>query len=139
MTTTKIDIAGELDLIEDWWAGDTADRPYLGEKPFRIVGTVHDQAHLPGVDNPYWEILRHYPSTADGRDGITPEPWAAAALNAYRGDLVIYAGEGPGGCCADDDFFDQLDTRWEPVAASPHHRTWWGIHCRLTAYRRAAT
>lgn len=247
-TTTKIDIAGELDLIEDWWAGAAADRPYLGEKPFRIAGTVHDQPHLPGVDNPYWEILRHYPSIDDGWDGITPNwclpgtllhrndltrlfawaiptpgditwmtevlngqpvveaaagsgywawqlaqagadvaaydprdpaesdgfvagvqyhplraadavtaaqahpdralllswpaygaSFAAAALDAYRGDLVIYAGEPAGGCCADDDFFTQLDTHWLEVGSSPHHRTWWGIHCRLTAYRRAAT
>jgi hypothetical protein len=63
-------------------------------------------------------------------------PWAAQALTAYKGDLLIYIGEGEGGCCADDDFFELLDRNWVEAGASPHHVTWWGIHCRMTAYRR---
>lgn len=64
------------------------------------------------------------------------EPWAAETLRAYQGDLFIYAGEPEGGCCADDAFFELLDREWVEVGESTHHRTWWGIHCRLIAYRR---
>lgn len=65
-------------------------------------------------------------------------PWAAHALASYRGDLLIYAGESEGGCCADDAFFELLDAEWAQIGDSPHHRTWWGINCRLTAYRRTS-
>lgn len=61
---------------------------------------------------------------------------AADALAAYAGDTVIYAGEGEGGCTADDTFHHQLDTEWSEIATAPHHATFWGVHCRLTAYRR---
>jgi hypothetical protein len=66
-------------------------------------------------------------------------PWAAAALAAYQGDLLFYAGEGGGGCTADDAFFDFLDKEWDEISESPHHVTWWGIHCHLIAYRRRRT
>lgn len=66
-------------------------------------------------------------------------PWAAHSLASYRGDLLIYAGEGEGGCCADDSFFKLLDAEWEPVSESPHHVSYWAIHCCLTAYRRLTT
>lgn len=61
---------------------------------------------------------------------------ARHALSVYQGDLLIYAGEGPGGCTADDDFYSLLDAEWTELAVSPHHTTWWGIHCRLAAYQR---
>jgi hypothetical protein len=54
------------------------------------------------------------------------------------GDTLVYVGERDGGCCADEDFFEDLNARWEPLGASPHHVTWWGIHCEMTAYRRSA-
>lgn len=64
------------------------------------------------------------------------DPWAAHALACYAGDTLIYAGEGEGGCCADDDFFRLLDAEWEEAGSSPAHISFWGIHCYLTAYRR---
>jgi len=42
------------------------------------------------------------------------EPMAAAALRAFRGAVVWYVGEGRGGACADDAFFDALEDDWEP-------------------------
>lgn len=66
------------------------------------------------------------------------EPWAFEALSTYRGDLLIYAGEMVGGCCADDDFFGLLDKEWEEIGESAGHCTWWGINCNLRAYRRTA-
>ena len=66
------------------------------------------------------------------------EPWAAQALACYTGDMLIYAGEGEGGCTADDEFFRLLDAEWEEIGDSPAHISYWGIHCYLTAYRRRA-
>lgn len=65
------------------------------------------------------------------------EPWAAQALATYRGDLLIYVGESDGGCCADDQFFE-LRRDWTEIGDSPHHRTWYGINCYLTAFGRDA-
>ena len=42
------------------------------------------------------------------------EGMAAAALRAFRGAVVWYVGEGRGGACADDAFFDALEESWEP-------------------------
>jgi len=39
---------------------------------------------------------------------------AASALRAFRGAVVWYVGEGRGGACADDAFFDALEESWEP-------------------------
>ncbi|MEV7422822.1 hypothetical protein [Streptomyces sp. NPDC091212] len=64
---------------------------------------------------------------------------ATHALACYTGDLLIYAGEEWGGCTADDEFYRLLDTEWDQIDVAPHHVTWWGIHCRLVAYRRKST
>lgn len=62
--------------------------------------------------------------------------WAEHALAVYEGDLLVYVGEGDGGCCADDGFFKLLDAEWQEIGTSPHHASWWGINCDLVAYRR---
>lgn len=64
---------------------------------------------------------------------------ARHALSLYEGDLIIYAGESWGGCTADDGFYELLDAEWDEVSVAPQHVTWWGIHCRLSAYARKAT
>jgi hypothetical protein len=64
------------------------------------------------------------------------QPWAAQSLACYTGDLLIFCGEGEGGCTADDDFFRQLETEWEEIGLCPAHLSYWGIHDELTAYRR---
>lgn len=66
------------------------------------------------------------------------DPWAAQSLACYEGDLLIYAGEGEGGCTADDEFFGLLGAGWDEVGASPAHVSYWGIHCELTAWHRKA-
>ena len=65
-------------------------------------------------------------------------PFADQALAHYAGTRLIYIGEGPGGCCADDGFFARLDADWEEI---DHHRpvNWWGIHDWITAYQRKPT
>ncbi|MFB7858748.1 hypothetical protein [Rhodococcus qingshengii] len=64
------------------------------------------------------------------------DPAAAHALASYSGDLLIYAGEGDGGCTGDDTFHELLGREWEEIGYSADHVTWWGIHCNLVAYRR---
>lgn len=106
--------------------------------------------HRPGPDNRYVQHQLYYP-VLDGDDRMAAhypdralllcwppycDPVAADALRAYAGDLLIYIGEGAGGCCADDEFFKVLDAEWDETGESPFHVTWWGIHCRMTAYRR---
>ncbi len=64
--------------------------------------------------------------------------WAGTALAMYGGNQVFYAGEGEGGCCADDAFFRLLDAEWEDAGDCPAHVSFSGIHCYLTEYRRKA-
>lgn len=64
------------------------------------------------------------------------EPWGAQALAAYEGDQLFYAGEGPGGCCADNEFFSLLAAEWDEAGDCPAHVSYSGIHCYLTEYRR---
>lgn len=235
----------ELAEIRAWWeTGGNRDSPSLFSDPFQIAGSPHDQVVPDRVRNPYWEIIRHFPSIEDPWDGVAPSyvsglsigrmelaaryswsipspgdmawlvatlagrplvevgagsgywawqaaqagihvvayepaevadnhhvdgpeyfpllrddagaverhpdralllcwptysaPWAAEALATYKGDVLIYIGEGAGGCCADDAFFEIRDAEWEEIGRSPYHVTWWGIHCRMEAYRRRA-
>jgi hypothetical protein len=67
------------------------------------------------------------------------EPWAAQSLACYTGDLLIYAGEGHGGCTADDAFFELRDAEWKEIGDSGRHVSYWGINDYLTAYRRKET
>ena len=92
---------------------------------------------------------------------------AAEAVNAYRGDTIVYIGEGPGGCTADDTFHVQVSGKgarycWEcededegecsyhpPCSEIPdpawrqvdgwQHPQWWGLHDRVYVYRRLGT
>jgi hypothetical protein len=61
---------------------------------------------------------------------------ARYALSVYEGDLLLYAGEGPGGCTADNDFYELLDAEWKQTSVAPQHVTWSGVHCELAAYCR---
>ncbi|MEO5876114.1 MAG: hypothetical protein ABIS86_03085 [Streptosporangiaceae bacterium] len=65
------------------------------------------------------------------------DPWAAQALESYTGDLIVYIGEGRGGRCADEGFFDLLGRHWVAIGSSPHHVTWRHADCTMTAYRRS--
>ena len=40
------------------------------------------------------------------------DPMAVRALRAFRGGLLVYMGEGRGGCTADDAFFEELRGGW---------------------------
>ena len=124
------------------WQLSQAGVDVLAWEP-RIGGV--DNQHV-GVVEPYHPLVREGAAGDIGAHSdralmlIWPTyaaPWAGEALAAHRGDTLVYAGEGAGGCCADDDFFEALDRDWEYVESSPHHPTWWGVRCNLDIYRRA--
>jgi hypothetical protein len=62
------------------------------------------------------------------------DPWAARALECSAGDLLIYAAMR--GCCANEEFYQLLDSGWDEIGDSPWHVSFEGINCWLTAYRR---
>ncbi|MBC6469354.1 hypothetical protein [Actinomadura alba] len=106
---------------------DPADNGY--SDGIEYVTTLRGD-HTAAGRHPDRALLLCWPSQDD--------PWAALALAAYRGDLLIYIGEGPGGHCADDGFFELLSSRWTRVGSSPHHVPWSRTRCTMTAYRRTA-
>lgn len=58
-------------------------------------------------------------------------------LLRYPGDTVIYIGEGPSGCNADDSFFFHLERLFEQVEEVTIPQ-WPGLHDRMTIWRRRA-
>ncbi len=94
----------------------------------RLYHPVMTGDHTAAADHPDRALMLCWPSYGAS--------FAKQALHAYRGDMVIYIGEGEGGCCADDRFHRILERDFEEVGSSPFHVTYWGIHCNLTVYRR---
>lgn len=107
--------------------------------------------HVPGDDNEYFQtpgtftsvMRRDHTAVELHPDRVMLTVWpdydgeyAAQALKLYRGDMVIYAGEGEGGCTASDEFFRILESDWEWLSSAPQHVSWYGIHCQLDAYVR---
>lgn len=89
-----------------------------------VMGGDHEKA----ADHPDRALMLCWPSYGS--------PFAKQALHHYAGDMVIYIGEGEGGCCADDRFHRILARDYEETGRSPFHVTYWGIHCELTVWRR---
>ena len=65
------------------------------------------------------------------------DPFAARALTAYGGAILLYLGEAAGGHTADDDFFAQLKRDWLPLQQVPLPN-WPGTTERLVVYQRHA-
>lgn len=60
---------------------------------------------------------------------------ACKALQTYQGKRLIYIGEGDGGCTADEDFFQLLESEWHLV--DRHIPVQWsGIHDEIEVYER---
>lgn len=70
-------------------------------------------------------LLSWPPMTSDG----------AAIVRAYRGDRVIYIGEGESGCTGDDELHELLAKQWREVADHTPIQ-WDGIHDRITVHER---
>jgi len=62
----------------------------------------------------------------------------ARILLAYKGNRVIYIGEGLGRATGDDQMHGLLETNWTEVD-SREPVQWWGQHDRVTVYERAST
>ncbi len=63
-------------------------------------------------------------------------PMAARALAAYVGDRLAYIGEAPGGCTADDRFFEALEADWVIERTIGLGARWPGIADGLAIYHR---
>lgn len=106
--------------------------------------------HEPGLDNNFARHRLYHPVQPGNHERAAGHPdralmlcwpsygapFAKEALHRYRGDTVIYIGEGEGGCCADDRFHRILRRDFEHAGSSPQHVTYWGIHCDLSIWRR---
>jgi hypothetical protein len=64
-------------------------------------------------------------------------PVGAELVAAYQGDRIVYIGEGPYGCCGDEDMWELLEAGWTEVAS---HRPvqWYGLRDWVTVYERTA-
>lgn len=60
---------------------------------------------------------------------------AVSTLRLYKGEYLIYVGEGESGACANDAFFYALEDDWEEIAQIDIPQ-WYGIHDALWLYRR---
>ena len=82
-------------------------------------------------------MLRHYP------DAVAlivwppyDKPMAFEVAKRLRvGQVLVYVGEGSGGCTGCDKSFGLLESDFEEVD-SIHIPQWWGLHDRLEIYRR---
>jgi hypothetical protein len=55
-------------------------------------------------------------------------------MEAYDGNTIVYVGEGEGGCCAGEDFFEFV-SEWNLIETIPIPQ-WDGIHDYMFVYRR---
>jgi len=78
---------------------------WLDTRPAWTLVEVADAASAAAAAPETAALLLVWPPYAEGM--------AAAALRAFRGAVVWYVGEGRGGACADDAFFDALESSWE--------------------------
>lgn len=62
-------------------------------------------------------------------------PFARRAVQSFQGDTIIYIGEGEGGCCGDDAFFEVLSKEWD-VLDERAMVQWGGINDWVTIYTR---
>jgi hypothetical protein len=63
------------------------------------------------------------------------QPMAEVALSRYRGNCVIYVGEGSSGCTANDAFHATLEAAWSLVEYHDIPQ-WIGVHDGVYVYKR---
>ena len=65
------------------------------------------------------------------------DPMATEALKAFKGNVLVYVGEGFGGCTGDDEFHSIIGEEWEEWEyCFETHPRWFGINDYLTVYTR---
>lgn len=136
----------EVDAFDLHPAG-SGDAEWCG--PFEPYFTVHRGDAEDAARFPERSLFMCWPYMDD---------MALRALMAYRGETLIYIGEGRGGCTASDEFFDLVDEEWghwcqicDDYREMPHEHfsapkwrlverieipQWWGLHDALYFYGR---
>lgn len=61
--------------------------------------------------------------------------WPAQALEAFPGNVLVYIGEGWGGCTGNERFHQILSKDWKPMDSKSIPQ-WPGIHDHLEIYKR---
>lgn len=127
----------EIGAGTGYWAG------LLRARGARVM--AYDQApHVNSQAQAAWsEVLVGGPEMAAHHSDLAlmlcwppyAAPMAAEALRAYRGDTLIWIGEGDGGCTGDDEAWRIIAAEWREdhevrIPQWPH------IHDSLTVYRR---
>lgn len=110
--------------VEDYNAVDICDPLYWDERTTRYFGIDGDS--LDYIDNSYDVIVMNWPPYN--------EPFAhQVAKKMSKGQVLIFEGEGYGGCTGDRDFFNYLDEHFTPMEElddelNKHHIRFPGIN-----------
>ena len=92
--------------VEDYNAVDIWDTLYWDERTTRYFGIDGDS--LDYIDNSYDVIVMNWPPY--------DEPFAHQVVKKMsKGQVLIYNGQGSGGCTGDKDFFNYLDEHFTPM------------------------
>lgn len=92
--------------VEDYNAVDIWDPQYWDERTPRHFGIDGDS--LDYIDNSYDVIVMNWPPY--------DEPFAHQVIKKMvKGQVLIYNGQGSGGCTGDVDFFNYLDKHFTPM------------------------
>jgi hypothetical protein len=63
------------------------------------------------------------------------DPMALRALESYQGNQLLYVGEGAGGCCGDDAFWEKIEREWREEWSCRVPR-WPGMNDFMVLYSR---
>lgn len=117
-----------------------------------LEGDNHHHREVAGLSRQK-VVLRHFTDVVkgDARSFVVPadhalmlcwppynSPMATWAIDRYRGDRVIYIGEGAYGCTADAAFHERLDKHWD-LTATYEIPQWDGLHDEIFVYARRSS
>lgn len=108
---------------------DSPDNPWHIGVAQHVRVRQGDAAEIAAICEPERTLFLSWPPMDDS---------AYKAVKAYRGNRVIYIGEGNGGCTADEDFFELLAASWQETATHKIAQ-WSGLHDFITVFDRIQT
>lgn len=120
--------------VEDYNAVDIWDPQYWDERTTRYFGIDGDS--LDYIDNSYDVIVMNWPPY--------DEPFAHQVVKKMaKGQVLIFEGEGYGGCTGDDDFFNYLDDHFTPIKElddelNEHHIRFHGVNDHWWVYAKTS-
>ena len=114
---------------------DQSDGNYDRHKQYRYCSVeVIDSVAAIAKHDPEVLLLIWAPFSDPGSPFPEP-PMATNSLKAFKGNLLVWVGEGHGGCNGDDSFFKELDENWEYVDQISMPR-WYQINDECVIYQR---